>query len=88
MLDEDTGMWNSVSFGGTKGLMKSDGSKVMVGIDPLHQRPSFQDMGQFEKETEERGAANAAGVLVSIGYALVMPAVRYVFYWVRTGGKM
>lgn len=85
-LDEDTGMWNSVSLGGTKGLMKSDGSKVMVGIEPSHRGPSFQDVGRFEKTTEERGGASAVGVLVSFGYHLVMPTLRYVFYGARTGG--
>jgi len=77
-LDEDTGMWRSVSLGGTKGLMKRDGSKVMVGIDPSHRRPSYQDVGGLKEDEEKEGGADAVGVLVSFGYYLVMPALRYV----------
>lgn len=76
-LDEDTGMWRSVSLGGTKGLMKRDGSKVMIGMDPSHRRPSFQDVG-LKEDDEEEGGADAVGMLVSFGYYLVMPALRYV----------
>jgi hypothetical protein len=76
-LDEDTGMWRSVSLGGTKGLMKRDGSKVMIGMDPSHRRPSFQDVG-LKEDDEEEGGVDAVGMLVSFGYYLVMPALRYV----------
>ena len=75
--DEDTGMWRSVSLGGTKGLMKRDGSKVMIGMDPSHRRPSFQDVG-LKEDDEEEGGVDAVGMLVSFGYYLVMPALRYV----------
>lgn len=87
-LDEDTGLWRSVSLGGTKGLVKRDGSKVMVGIDAKdpHLRPSFHDVGSLEEE--EEGSADAVGMLVSFAYYLVMPALRYVFVSEHGGGDL
>lgn len=83
-VDERSGAWHAVSVGGTKRLMRGDGSQVMIGIGSGESRshlPSFNDVGHFkedleggEEEDEEGSAVNA---LVTFGYYLVMPALRY-----------
>lgn len=77
IMDEDTGMWRSVSLGGAKGMMKRDGSKVIIGMEDKDGHRRDDDFLEGDDDDED-GSTDALTMMVSFAYYLVMPGLRYV----------
>jgi hypothetical protein len=79
-MDEEGGMWRTVSLGGAKGMMKREGSRVVIGleINDDARRPMAGKYGPGEEDDEEaeEEAADAISMLVSFAYYCLFPLLR------------
>lgn len=78
-MDEEGGMWRTVSLGGAKGMMKREGSRVVIGleINDDARRPSGKYGPEEEDEEEaDEEAADAISMLVSFAYYCLFPLLR------------
>lgn len=75
-------MWRSVSLGGAKGVMKRDGSKVILSMHDgkdHHRHLHREEEDEYEEgeEEDDDSTTDAFSMLVSFGYYLMMPGLRW-----------